>query len=271
MADEKQGADGRDLGGAPAASSTKPPGVTDREWRRRRLAEGDMVGVRSHFKSIYLVPMVLVSPRLGVFATAFGEAAPGAGAAEAAANASHQATLGLIWVFSFCFYMNIFIFEWSRPWTYGFLATLAVFVAVGFAVDSPTFPVWETLKNWLAALEIRLSKATYFFFAVFFGFCALISWVRARMHFVVIESNEVQVYRNSLFGDRERISMLNPRVEVRVPDMIEYFHPFYRAGQIIIHAPNRSIVLDNVLQIRRIERITDRLGSSLQVRVTNEG
>jgi hypothetical protein len=50
--------------------------------------------------------------------------------------------------------------------------------------------------------------------------------------------------------------------------MLEYFHPFYSAGQIIIHAPNQSIVLDNVLQIRRIERATDRIGSSLSVRVS---
>jgi hypothetical protein len=64
--------------------------------------------------------------------------------------------------------------------------------------------------------------------------------------------------------------MLNPRVEVRVPDMVEYFHPFYKAGQIIIHAPDRTIILDNVLNIRRIERITDKLGSSFQVRVTKE-
>jgi hypothetical protein len=88
------------------------------------------------------------------------------------------------------------------------------------------------------------------------------------MSYVVVESNEVQIYRNAAFGDRERISMLNPRVEVRVPDMLEYFHPFYSAGQIIIHAPNQSIVLDNVLQIRRIERATDRIGSSLSVRVS---
>ena len=49
--------------------------------------------------------------------------------------------------------------------------------------------------------------------------------------------------------------------------MLEYFHPFYRAGQIIIHAPDRTIVLDNVLQIRAIERVLDRLTGTLSVKV----
>jgi hypothetical protein len=228
------------------------------------------VVVRSHFKSIYLIPMMVISFVLGIFSSAFGSPV-GAPPDAVAALATRQATLGLIWVFAFCFYMNIFIFEWSRAWTYGLIATIGVLAAVGFAVDSPTFQVWGTLRHWLRSMNIQFSQATYYFFGVFFGLCALVSVIRSRLHFVVIENNEIQVHRNALFGDRERISMLHPRIEVRVPDMLEYFHPFYRAGQIIIHAPERTIVLDNVLHIRRIERITDRLGSSLQVRMATEG
>jgi hypothetical protein len=127
---------------------------------------------------------------------------------------------------------------------------------------------WGGIGAFFKNLGITFSYNAYFFFAVFFALCAVISIIRTRMSYVVVESNEVQNYRNAAFGDRERISMLNPRVEVRVPDMLEYFHPFYSAGQIIIHAPNQSIVLDNVLQIRRIERATDRIGSSLSVRVS---
>ena len=241
------------LAADPAAA--KPVKVSDKEWRKHRMAAGNMVVIRSHFKSIYLIPMALISLICGI-------------ADSFASSTGGNTTLGLIWIVAFALYMNIFIFEWSRPWTFGFFFVVVAFIAIGFAVNSPNFPVWGTLKNFISDLNFTFSQATYFFFAIFFGICVLISFIKTRLSFVVVESNEVQIYRNSLFGDRERVSMLNPRVEVRVPDMLEYFHPFYGAGQILIHAPDRSIVLDNVLHIRRIERSTDRLGSALSVRVS---
>lgn len=241
----------------------KPVNVAHKEWRRHRQAHGHMVIIRSHFKSIFLVPMSIISLVLGIFAVFQGNPGP---------DTQVGSTLGLIWVVCFCFYMNIFIFEWSRPWTYGLVVTIACFVLLGFALnDQVNFPVWTTLKDFLKGLHIQFSQQTYLFFAIFFGLCSFVSWVRTRMNYVVMESNEIQIFRNALFGDRERVSMLNPRVEVRVTDMLEYFHPFYRSGQIIIHAPDRTIVLDNVLNIRRIERVTDKLGSSLQVRVQERG
>ena len=245
-------ADSRVADAAREAEAQKPAEVGDKEWRRHRLAAGHMVIVRSHFKSIFLIPMVIVSAVLGVFSAVGPDA---------------KDTYGLVWIACFCLYMNVFIFEWSRPWTFALLLLALAAVLFGFLLDA-NYDIWSTLQGWLKDLNINFSTPTYWFFAVFFGLCVLISWVKTRLNYVVVESNEVQLYRNALFGDRERISMLNPRVEVLVPDMLEYFHPFYRAGTMIIHAPDRSIVLDNVLHIRRIERATDRLGSALAVRVS---
>jgi hypothetical protein len=183
-------------------------------------------------------------------------------------NWSH--TWGLIWAIGFMFYMNIFIFEWNRAWTVVLIGGIVTFTAIGFAVNSDAFPVWRSLGDWMKHLRLGLTPQAYFFFAIFFGFCAAISWIKTRMNYVVIEHNEMQIYRNAFFGDRERISMLNPRIEVKVPDMVEYFHPFYRAGTVVIHAPSKTIILENVLGIRKIERITDRLGSTLSVRVERE-
>ena len=241
---------------AAAADAKKPSEVSDKDWRHHRIAAGQMVIVRSHFKSIYLIPMAVISLVLGIFGTVSD------------VDAASQATYGLIWVACFCFYMNVFIFEWTRAWTFALILGLTALILLGFLLDT-SVNLWGTLKSWLQNLDIRFSSATYWFFGVFFGVCAVVSFLKTRLNYVVIESNEVQLYRNALFGDRERISMLNPRVEVLVPDMLEYFHPFYRAGTMIIHAPDRSIVLDNVLNIRRIERKTDRLGSALSVRVAN--
>jgi len=254
----KQGAD---LGaGAEVAElamkveSHKPAKVGDKEWRRHRLAAGHMVIIRSHFKSVYLVPMAIISFVLGVFSAVSGD--PGA-----------QSTYGLIWVASFCLYMNVFIFEWTRPWTFALVLGVVACGLLGMVLD-PHIGVWSGFKNFFGALDLTFSTPTYWFFGTFFGLCSMVSFLKTRLNYVVVESNEVQIYRNALFGDRERISMLNPRVEVRVPDMLEYFHPFYAAGQIVIHAPDRTIVLNNVLHIRRIERATDRLGSALAVRVS---
>ena len=43
----------------------KPSNVAVKEWRKHRQAHGLMVIIRSHFKSIYLIPMTIVSLVLG--------------------------------------------------------------------------------------------------------------------------------------------------------------------------------------------------------------
>ena len=258
MADEKTPASAG-LGEEVAAlakdqHAQKPAQISDKEWRRHRMAAGQMVVVRSHFKSIFLIPMAIISIVLGIFSMMTDS------------GADANATYGLIWVCCFCLYMNVFIFEWTRAWTFALILSFVALVLLGFLLDT-SLDIWGAMRSFLSDLDVRLSEATYWFFGVFFSICAGVSFLKTRLNYVVIESNEVQLYRNALFGDRERISMLNPRVEVLVPDMLEYFHPFYRSGTMIIHAPDRSIVLDNVLNIRRIERATDRLGSALAVRV----
>jgi hypothetical protein len=236
----------------------RPESISEADWRRHRAAHGHMLIVRSHFKSIYLIPMALISLLCGIWMTfAGGDAAPG----EAAYR------VGLVFTLSFMFYMNMFMFEWSRTWTYVLVASLIALVFLGFAVNGERFPVWKKLGELLAATRFQQSAASYFFYAAFFAACAGVSWIRTRLNYVVIEHNELEFNRNALFGDRERISLVNPRIEVRVPDMLEYFHPFYRAGQIIIHAPDRTLVLENVLQIKAVERVLDRITGTLSVKV----
>jgi hypothetical protein len=240
----------------------RPQSVPQAEWEKHRVAAGQMVIVRSHFKSIYLVPMAVLSLICGIwmaFATSGTVMQPG--------EVPTAYKIGLVWTIAFVFYMNMFIFEWSRTWTYVLLATLVTLVFLGFAVNSETFPVWGKIRTILGDAKFLLGASTYFFFAAYFGVCALFSWIKTRLNYVVVEHNELQFNKNALFGDRERVSLLNPRIEVRVPDMLEYFHPFYRSGQIIIHAPDRTIVLDNVLQIRAIERVLDRLTGTLSVKI----
>lgn len=245
--------------------ATRPEHIPLQEWRKHRLAAGQMVIVRSHFKSIYLIPMAAISIICGIWMV-FGSS----GAQIQASELPTAYRIGLVWTLAFVFYMNMFIFEWSRTWTYILIATIGGLICLGFALNDPVkFPVWHKFGEWLSSTKFTSTAASYFFFGIYFGVCAFISWVKTRLNYVVVEHNELQFHKNALFGDRERVSLLNPRIEVRVPDMLEYFHPFYRAGQIIIHAPDRTIVLDNVLQIRAVERVLDRLTGTLSVKIDN--
>jgi hypothetical protein len=247
---------------AAAPDARRPQDIPESEWRRHRVAQGHMVVVRSHFKSIYLIPMAILSLLCGIwmsFATGGNQVTP--------EDVSAAYKVGLVWSFAFVFYMSMFVFEWSRTWTYVLIATFVSLVFLGFAVNGERFQVWRTLADLIGGTKFQQSAASYFFFAFFFGFYAAVSWIRTRLNYVVIEHNELEFNRNALFGDRERISLVNPRIEVRVPDMLEYFHPFYRAGQIIIHAPDRTLVLENVLQIKAIERVLSRITGTLSVKV----
>lgn len=237
----------------------KPSSVSQKAWRKARIRAGQMVIIRSHFKSIYLIPMALISLVLAIWAGTLDPVTPG-GDPHPTATA-----LGLVWMLAFVLYMSLFLFEWSRPGFYALFITLGALLLIGWAFNEQ-LGVFQAIGGWLRGLQLIFSSSAYYTFAVFFGLCALVSFIRTRMNYVIVESNEVQLYRNSLFGDRERIPMLNLRLEVRVPDMMEYLHPFYHAGQIVLHTRDRSIVLDNVLHIRRIEEVTNRLGSALRVR-----
>jgi hypothetical protein len=250
-----------ELAARPDAS--RPPNVAPQEWRKHRMAAGQMVIVRSHFKSIYLIPMAAISFICGIWMVF------GASGAQIQANELETAyRIGLVWTVAFVVYMNMFIFEWSRTWTYILLSSIVAVLAIGFAVNDPAkFPVWKKIGSFFASTKFTSTAASYFFFGIYFGLCAFVSWLKTRLNYVVVEHNELQFHKNALFGDRERVSLLNPRIEVRITDMLEYFHPFYRSGQIIIHAPDRTIVLDNVLQIRAIERVLDRLTGTLSVKV----
>jgi hypothetical protein len=250
-----------DLAARPEAR--RPDHIPHKEWQKHRLAAGQMVVVRSHFKSIYLIPMAAISIICGIWMVF------GASGAQIQANELETAyRIGLVWTLAFVFYMNMFIFEWSRTWTYILIASIVAMLAIGFGVNDPAkFPVWKKIGEFFASTKFTSTAASYFFFGIYFGVCALISWVKTRLNYVVVEHNELQFHKNALFGDRERVSLLNPRIEVRITDMLEYFHPFYRSGQIIIHAPDRTIVLDNVLQIRAIERVLDRLTGTLSVKI----
>ncbi len=248
---------------AARADARRPESLNPAEWRRHRIAQGHMLVVRSHFKSIYLIPMAIISLLCGIWMSFAG----GVEAVAATPQFDPASKVGLIYSLSFMFYMSMFMFEWSRTWTYVLLASLVSLVFLGTAVNSESFPVWQKLGELLAATRFKQSAPSYYFYGAFFGVCAAVSWIRTRLNYVVIEHNELEFNRNALFGDRERISLVNPRIEVRVPDMLEYFHPFFRAGQIIIHAPDRTLVLDNVLQIKAVERVLDRITGTLSVKV----
>ena len=238
----------------------QPPGVRDDAWRKARMAAGHLVIIRSHFKSIYLIPLAIFSIVCGV-AVSMG---------DGGANEGWTRGWGLAWMVAFMFYLNIFIFEWNRAWTVVLFGGIVSVVCIGFAVNSESFPVWSNTWEWINNLDLQVSNDAYFVLGVFFALCSGISYLKTRMHYVVMEHNEIQEYRNAFFGDRQRFSMMNPTIEVLVPDMVEYFHPFYRSGTVVIHASTKTLVLENVLGIRKIERITDRLGSTLSVRVERD-
>ena len=114
----------RDL--AHRAESKKPAEIGDSEWRRARIQAGHMVIIRSHFKSIYLVPMSVISMVCGLAVLFFG---------GSEGDTSWNHFWGLAWTICFMFYMNIFIFEWNRAWTIVLIGGLITTIAIGFAID----------------------------------------------------------------------------------------------------------------------------------------
>ena len=88
----------------------------------------------------------------------------------------------------------------------------------------------------------------------------------SRVHYVKIEPNEVIVV-GGVLERQQRYSTMRMRYTKEVQDVLEYYLPLVKSGRLILSFPeqNEAVIIDNVLNIKRVTSELDGLISSLQI------
>lgn len=119
--------------------------------------------------------------------------------------------------------------------------------------------------------NLRVSASPHFYW-VFFSICVVLfvgMFIMTRFDYWVLSPNEL-IHHHGMLGDVERFSTAGLKLNKEICDIFEY--ALAGAGRIIMRVPtvDRPIVLENVLNIGRIERVADTMLDAPAVRIANE-
>jgi hypothetical protein len=219
------------------------------------------VMIRSRPKVIFLYPTFLVALLAG-FWTLFS-----LGGGDAISQVSLTPGRIFWWVFA----INLFgvAFDFTR----GEFVALVLFCGVttlSIILLDERFAFVRPVQNALSTIKLFAHPHFYFMLAGALGVCLAGVWLVGFFDYWEITHNEI-LHHKGVLGDLERFPAPNLRLTKEIPDLFEYslFFPLGGAGKIVIHphGSSRSVVLENVVGVNRIEVRIQKMLASLQVKV----
>lgn len=210
--------------------------------------------IRPWPKMIFLWPTCLLSLFMGL-ATQFAPA---------------QAPLwGGVFVIVLALNLVVLTFEFPRATsllvTFGVIIVIMAMVLINFLV----FPIIKPLNVFLRSLDVEASPQ--FFYVLFFvQLCLFIGmWVVTRFDYWVLTPNEI-IRHHGMLGDVERFSTAGLKLNKEIQDIFEYV--LCGAGRVVMNVPGnpRPIILDNVLNISKIEQRSDKILNARVVRLEKD-
>ncbi len=225
----------------------KPPAET--------CSPGDlhMVILRPWPKVIFFYPTMLAALIIG-----------GWQAMEGAAEASRNA--GLVFFAVLALNLLVISFEFSRLKTVAiFFLLLAVFFLLLYL--GTKFAVLEFLQRIIAGLSISASTPFYLSLGAYLLLIFLGIFINTRWNYFEVRHNEI-VHHTGFLGDIRRFPSPNLKMTKEITDVFEFL--LLGSGRIILYpaSEQEAIVLDNVLNINRVEKEIKKLLSAIQVEVT---
>lgn len=163
--------------------------------------------------------------------------------------------------------INLFVltFEFPRGTSLTFaLASVAVILLL--LLLNHTFNVISPLKYFFAVRDVHASAEFYWgFFALFLIlFVGMVG--TTRLEYWELTPNEL-IRHHGFLGDVERYSTAGLKMNKEITDIFEYV--LSGSGRMVLVIPNvpRPVVLDNVLNINRIERLSEEILGARVVRI----
>ena len=173
--------------------------------------------------------------------------------------------MGLIWCIIFSFNLLIFAFDFSRIKSITLFVTAIALIFVGlWANQNWGFLGW--FKDVLGGLDIQMNGQFYAFFSIFFCFMFLLVFINTRFNYYEVNRNEI-LHHHGYLGDIVRTPTTSMNMQKEIYDLMEYL--LLRSGRLIFYPATKrdAIVIDNVVNISKIETKVKNLLSSVSVAI----
>jgi len=217
--------------------------------------------VRSYPKVVYLYLTWIASLVCGLLHPAV-EAIDAGGAVRFSADDVTMAfALGRLWLGIFVFNLLVISFEFSRIRS----VAIAMFV-IAFVFAGIQFGFLDPVKNFLGGLELLMTKGFYYSMAAVFSIIYLLVFINTRFSYWEIQPNEI-MHHHGFLGDVHRYPTRGLRMKKEITDVLEYI--LLRAGTLVLDPQGeaRPIVLENVINLNKVEDKIQRLLGTLKVRL----
>lgn len=176
--------------------------------------------------------------------------------------------LGNTFVAVFFLNMLVFSFDFSRIKSIT-LVVVVVAVLLGLGWADSTWGIAGGIRDVLGAIDARMSTQFYGLVAAFLILVLLIVIINTRFNYYEVNHREI-LHHHGYLGDITRMPTTGLRLQKEIYDLLEYL--LLRSGRLVFYpsTSREAIVIDNVLNVNKVEdRIKDLL-SVVAVRMQDD-
>jgi hypothetical protein len=169
--------------------------------------------------------------------------------------------VGRIWILIFVFNILVISFEFSRIRSVALVCFLLAFIFAGIQ-----FRFLPAVGEFLRSLPLLMNDTFYYVIAGVFSVIYLLVFINTRFNYWEFQPNEI-LHHHGFMGDVHRYPTRGLRMQKEITDVME--HILLRAGTLVLAPPGieRPIVLENVINLNRVEDKIQRLLGTLKVRL----
>jgi hypothetical protein len=195
-------------------------------------------------------------------------------AAPAAAKPSSFETvpnlLGVLFLAVFAFNLMVMALDFPRfTIVAGLLLGLFLISFVLWIGSYFEFDLLDRVRSMMTSIYVTANTQFYVMIVLILTVLFAMIYVSRYLDYWEILPNEI-LHHHGPLSDLERYPTLNLKFDKEIPDVIE--HLFLGAGKLVLHVSDerKSIVLENVLFINRVENALKGLMSRMEVRLTSD-
>jgi hypothetical protein len=227
-------------------SDTQPPADPAANLTQRSVI------IRPWPKVVFLYPTLLCS-----LICWFAQMLQGGGADGGTVEIGSRA-LGNTFLAVFFLNLLVFAFDFSRIKS---ITLVVVLVALGLGLGwaDATWGIAGGVRDVLSAIDVRMSTQFYGLMSAFLLLVMLIVLINTRFNYYEINHREI-LHHHGYLGDITRMPTSGLRLNKEIYDLFEFF--LLRSGRLVFYpqTSREAIVIDNVLNVNKVEdRIKDLL------------
>jgi len=169
--------------------------------------------------------------------------------------------IGRIWLLLFVFNLLVISFEFSRIRSVAIVFFLLAFVFAGIQ-----FGFLSAVGEFFRTLPLLMNRTFYLLMAGVFSIIYLLVFINTRFNYWEIQPNEI-LHHHGFLGDVHRYPTRELRMQKEITDVMEYL--LLRSGTLVLNPSgvDRPLVLENVINLNRVEDKIQRLLGTLKVRI----